>query len=790
MFRHHLLLIYRNFRRYKNSFFINLIGLSTGISCALLIYLWVNDEMKMDRFHNDRLYQVMANENITEGVNTVDATPGILAETMVKEMPEVESAVTASPTYWLGKSSVSTNNKTAIKAAGKFAGADFFKIFSYPLLVGKADQVLKDKNTVVISEELALKLFRSTDVIGKEFLWRNADMKSDNHALISGVFKDIRGNSSDHFDFLVSLDVFFAAAPNYLKWGNSGPNTFFILKEGADPLQFNAKIKGFLKTKGQTNISLFIRPYGDSYLYSKFENGKVAGGRIDYVKLFSLIAVFILLIACINFMNLSTAKASRRLKEVGVKKVMGAQRSSLILQYMAESMLLTVMAVFVSLLAVELLLPQFNTIVDKQLSLHYSVPLILALLGITVFTGLIAGSYPAFYLSGLKPALALKGRLNLTQGALWTRQGLVVFQFTLSVILIVAVLVIYKQIEYVQHKNQGYQRDNVLYFEAAGKFKNNINFAIDAIKKMPGVINASSIDRELLGDLNYTFGDFNWEGRDPKEVIKFQRADVNSGLFETLGIKMAEGRSFSDKFRSDTSKIIVNEAGIKVMRLKNPVGKVFNIWGTDFQIIGVIKDFHFESLHQTIKPMFFKYRPQYTNRIMVNVSAGKLKEVIDGLQRMNATYNPGYNMDIKFLDQDFQAQYVAESRVALLSRYFAAIAVVISCLGLFGLATFTAERRLKEIGIRKVLGASGLHVVYTLSKDFTKPVVAAILIAIPISYVLTQNWLNSFAYRIELRLWYFVAAGFLALLISVVTVLTQALRAANVNPVQCLKADG
>jgi putative ABC transport system permease protein len=790
MFRHHLLLIYRNFKRYKSSFFINLIGLSTGISCALLIYLWVNDEMKMDRFHHERLYQVMENENITDGVNTVEGTPGILAEAMAKEMVEVELAVTVSPTYWLGQSSVSANNKPAVKAAGKFSGADFFKIFSYPLLAGKADQVLKDKNTVVISEGLALKLFRSTDVIGKEFLWRNADMKSDNHALISGVFKDTQSNSSDHFDFLVSLDVFYAAAPNYLKWTNYGPQTFFILKEGTDPVHFNAKIKGFLKAKGQNDHTLFIRSYADSYLYNKYENGKVVGGRIDYVKLFSLIAVFILLIACINFMNLSTAKASRRLKEVGVKKVLGAQRSSLILQYMAESMLLTIMAVFVSLLAVELLLPQFNTIVDKQLSLHYSVSLISALLGITVFTGLISGSYPAFYLSGLKPALALKGRLNLTQGALWTRQGLVVFQFTLSVVLIVAVLVIYKQIAYVQHKNQGYQRDNVLYFEAAGKFKNNINFAIEEIKKIPGVINASSIDRELLGDLNYTFGDFGWEGRDPKEVIKFQRADINSGLFETLGIKMAEGRSFSDKFGSDTSKIIVNEAGIRVMRLKNPVGKVFNVWGTNYQIIGVIKDFHFESLHQTIKPMFFKYRPRYTNRIMLNVGAGKLKEVIDRLQKMNATYNPGFNLNIKFLDQDFQAQYVAESRVALLSRYFAGMAVLISCLGLFGLATFTAERKLKEIGIRKVLGASAFQVVYTLSKDFTKPVITAILIAIPISYVLTRHWLNSFAYRIELQLWYFVAAGLLALLISTVTVLTQAVKAAYVNPVQCLKADG
>nr|WP_226904925.1 ABC transporter permease [Pedobacter schmidteae] len=783
-------MIYRNFKRYKTSFFINLIGLSTGISCALLIYLWVNDEMQMDGFHDERLYQVMENQHVADGVNTIDGTPAILADAMVKEMPEVALAVTASPTYWLGQSKVSANNQPALKAAGKFAGADFFKVFAYPLLAGQADRVLKDKNTVVVSEGLALKLFHSIDVIGKEFVWSNADMKSENRAMISGVFKDLPSNSSDHFDFLVSLDVFFAAAPNYLKWGNSGPNTFFILKEGADPVQFNAKIEGFLKTKGQRDLSLFIRPYADSYLYNQFENGKVSGGRIDYVKLFGLVAVFILLIACINFMNLSTAKASRRLKEVGVKKVMGAQRSSLILQYMAESMLLTIIAVFVSLLIVELLLPQFNAIVDKQLSLHYSMSLILSLLAITTFTGLVSGSYPAFYLSGLKPVLALKGRLNLTRAASWTRQGLVVFQFTLSVILIVAVFVIYKQIAYVQHKSLGYQKENVLYFEANGKFKNNVNLAIDVIKKIPGVTNASSINRELLGDLNYTFGDFNWEGRDPKEVIKFQHAYVNSGLIETVGIKMAAGRSFSDKFGADTSKIIVNEAGLKAMRLRNPLGKIFNVWGQDFQIIGVIKDFHFESLHQTIKPMFLRYRPEFTNRVMLSVGSGKIKEVMDQLQKMNTTYNPGFNLDVKFLDQDFQAQYVAESRVAVLSRYFAVIAVLISCLGLFGLATFTAERRLKEIGIRKVLGASGFSLVYTLSKDFTRPVISAILIALPVSYVLVRYWLNSFAYRIELQLWYFVAAGFLALFISLITVCTQAWKAANVNPVQCLKADG
>lgn len=791
MFKHHLLLIYRNFKRYKSSFFINLIGLSAGLSCTLLIYLWVNDEMQIDRFHNERLYQVIQNEHLTDGVQTVEGTPGILAETMAKEMAEVETAVATSPGFWLGQSKVSANHKPAIKAAGKFAGPDFFKVFSYPLITGNKNEVLSGKKTVAISESMAMKLFHSTDVVGKEMVWSNTEMQSENHAMVSGVFKDIGTNSSEQIDFLVSYDVLLGPEGNsgYGKWTNYGPSTFVVLKKDADPKLFNAKIKNYLKTKGVKDYTLFIRPFAESYLHNQFENGKVAGGRIAYVRLFSLIAVFILIIACINFMNLSTAKASRRSKEVGIKKVMGAPRGSLILQYLSESMLLTIMAVFVSLLVVELMLPQFNQITGKHLTLQFNSTLILSILGVTIFTGLLSGSYPALYLSGLKPSVALKGKLQLTTAALLTRQGLVVFQFAFSVILIVAVLIIYKQIEYVQKSNPGYKKDNVLYFETNSKLRNNINFVIDEVKKIDGIVNASSIDRELLGDLSYTLGDFGWEGRDPKEVVKFQRADVNADLIETLGIKMAAGRSFSKKFGSDTSKVIINEAGIKVMRLKNPVGKIFKLWGNDMQIIGVVKDFHFESLHRKVGPMFIRYKPTHTNRVMVKIKAGSIKPVIEELQKFNTKYNPEYAFDYKFLDQDFQAQYVAETRVAVLSRYFAMLAIVISCLGLFGLATFTAEKRFKEIGIRKILGASEFNVVYILSKDFTKPVLISIIIALPIGYFLGRNWLDSFAYRIDLKLWFFMVSGFLAFLISLATVFFQALRAAKMSPIEAIKAE-
>lgn len=745
----------------------------------------------MDRFHEKgaQLYQVMENNKTAAAINTTDGTSAPLAEALKKEFPEVEDAVMASPTYWLGESKISIKGNNNIKASGKFASPDFFKIFSYPIISGNVNSMLSGLNNIVISEGLAIKLFKTTNVLGKEITWRNGDMEEESFALISGVFKDLPPASSDQFDFLVSQDLFLKTAPNYLKWGNVGPNTFIVLKKGTDVNSFNNKIKDFMLSKGQQHRTLFIRPFADGYLYNSYENGKLTGGRIEYVKLFTLIAVFILVIACINFMNLSTAKASRRMKEVGIKKVMGARRESLMMQFMAESMTLTFLSLFIALVAVEMLLPGFNNIIGKNLTLNFNWIFILSLVGITVFTGLISGSYPAIYLSGFNPSDALKGKLSQTAATLFTRKGLVVFQFTLSIVLIVAVFVIYKQIDYVQSKNLGFKKDNVLYFETDGRLKTRVDQALSIIREIPGVINASSIDRGFLGDLSFTFGDFSWEGRDPQEVIKFQRAQINAGLLETLGIEMAAGRSFSTKFGSDTSKMIINEAGIRAMRLAQPIGKIFNLWGKDYQIIGVVKDFHFESLHKVVQPMFFKFNPEQTNRIMVKISAGKEKSTIAALQRFYGNYNPGYTFDYKFLDQDFQAQYVSENRVGLLSRYFAVLAILISCLGLFGLAAFTAERKLKEIGIRKVLGASELNIIYTLSKDFTIPVIVAIVIALPISYVLTKYWLNSFAYRIELQLWYFVAAGLLALFISWLTVSLQAIKAAHADPVKCLKQE-
>lgn len=784
MLRHNLILIYRNFRRFKTTFFINLIGLSTGLACTILIYLWVNDELKMDRFHEKgaRLFQVMERQQHTGNYRVTDSTPWLLAEAFEEEMPEVEYAVVATPTYWFSRQTISVNNNP-VKANGKYASKDFFNIFSYQLMEGDPNQVLDDKSSIVISADLATSLFgTSADVVGKTVMYQQ-----DQLFKVSGVFENLPPNSSEYFDFVLSYRILTDLHPKATAWGNSGPNTFVVLKNAADPGDFNKKIADFISTKSEDkHRELFATRYSDAYLFGHYENGVQSGGRIEYVRLFSIVAIFILLIACINFMNLSTARATRRIKEVGIKKVVGARRRTLVLQYLGESMLMTILGVAIAILIVDLFLPRFNMITDKNLALHPDPSLIGSLLAIILFTGLISGSYPALYLSGFNPAAVLKGRVNTSVGEFFARKGLVVFQFTLSVILIVSVVVIYHQIVFVQNKNIGYNKDNLIYFPKEGKVTSTLETFLAELNKIPGVLKATSIAQSTVGGGNTT--ELSWEGKDPEQRIPFAIRPVNLDVIEMLDLKIVEGRSFSREFSSDTSGIIINEAGIEAMGLKDPIGKEVTL-GPDvtLTIIGVVGDFHYESLHTEVAPLFFALKPQYTETIMAKIGAGHETETLKNIQQFYRQYNPGFPFDYRFVDADYQALYGDEQRVSILSGYFSGIAILISCMGLFGLAAFTAERRRKEIGIRKVLGSSEFSIVYLLSGDFTKLVLLAILIALPFSYLLTKQWLDNFAYKIPLQWWYFLGAGLFALSIAWLTVGTQAVRAARVNPTHCLR---
>ena len=798
MFRHNLLLIYRTFQRFKTTFFINLIGLSTGLACALLIYLWVNDELHVDKFHekDDRLFQVMKNLPTASGILTLENTQGRLAEALAEEIPEIEYAVSVIPSArWFSSKGTLSTDDTRVRADGYFVGKDYFNVFSINFIQGDKERLSSDKNNIAISETLAVKLFNTTtNVIGKVVEWDQEILKG--HYVIAGIFEEPPPSSTAKFDILFNYELFIEKNPKLENWSNSDPNTYVIVRKGADIGELEGKIADFIKSKNpNSKETLFLQQYSRKYLYNHYENGVQAGGRIEYVKLFSIIAIFLLVIACINFMNLSTAKASRRIKEIGIRKAVGADRKSLVFQFLGESILMAFLSLAFAIVLVALSLPTFNQITGKYIDLNFNSHLILPVLSLTLITGLISGSYPALYLSGFRPAIVLKGKINTSTGESWVRKGLVVFQFAISVILIGSVWVVYKQIEFIHTKNLGYNKDNILYFEKGEKddpqgnraFENELEGFLLAVKNIPGVLNASNFRHSILNRQGGTSA-VSWPEKEPDTHIDFTDLPVGYDFIETLGIEIKEGRSFSRAFGAQKSTVIFNEEAIQRMGLKEPIGKTVKIWGEDREIIGVAENFHFQSFYENIKPLFFdlSLAPR-VSKIIVKISAGSEKETIERLQELYSEYNPGLPFEYTFLDRDYQLLYASENRAALLSQYFAAMAILISCLGLFGLALFTAERRIKEISIRKILGASEFGIIRLLSADFTRMVIMAIVIALPISYFIAKSWLEGFAYRIDLEWWFFIGAGLMALLIAWFTIGLQTVKAARVNPTECLK---
>ena len=782
MLLHNLLITFRTFKRYKSSFLINLVGLSTGLSCAFLIYLWVLDELHVDKFleKDNQLFQVMQNMHHTHGIETIEATPSLLANALSEEIPEVEYSVAVIPSSFNASKGIISVKDTYIRSSGQFAQKDFFNVFSYNLLYGDKKQVLAEKNSVVISKELALKLFESVEnAVGKTITWKTQDI--DELCMITGIFESLPSNATNQFDLILNYKLFEGNDPS-TGWGENVPRTYILLKSDAIPNQVNVKIRNFIQSKvNDTKTTLFLQQYSNRYLYSFYENGISSGGRIEYVKLFSIIAILTLMIACINFMNLSTAKATRRQKEVGIKKSIGVNRKTLILQYLGESTMMVFLSLTLAILIVMLSLPHFNQMTGKQLALNFNFNLILTVLGITLFTGLIAGSYPALYLSSFNPVTVLKSRLHYSFGEELVRKGLVVFQFVISTILIVSVLVVYKQIEFVQSKNLGYNRDHVIYFNT----ENMSDAFVSEVKNIPGVLQVGGGNLEVGKPLGGTNG-IDWEGKSPDDKTFFSIKWVSYYLIETLGMEIIAGKSFSEDFGSN-DQIIFNETAIASMSLNDPIGKNVTIEGEKRQIVGVVKNFNFESLYEEVKPCALLIAPmKFAPKISVKIQAGTEKTTIENLQQIYQKFNQGL-FEFKFMEDDYQYLYASEKRVAALSRYFAVLAILISCLGLFGLATFTAERRLKEIGIRKILGSSTLNIIRLLSADFTGMVLLAIVIALPVSYIITRSWLQNFAFSISLEWWYFASAGFAALLITWLTIGIQTIKTAHINPVNCLK---
>jgi ABC-type antimicrobial peptide transport system permease subunit len=616
-------------------------------------------------------------------------------------------------------------------------------------------------------------------------------MKLKDPLHISGVVADPPANSTIKFDIVFNYDLMLENDENSGTWRSTYADTYIVLREGTNPAQFEKKIAGFAGIKDPINQknTLFLQQFSNIYLHNQYENGKQVGGKIQYVRLFSLVALFILIIACINFMNLSTAQASRKMKEIGVKKAIGASRKSLMFQFIAESIFIAFLSLVIAILLIVVLLPQFNQITGKQLQLRFQPTHLLSIAAIALFTGLLSGCYPAFYLSGFNPVTVLKGKLRTSFAEVWIRKGLVVFQFTLSVVFIIGFIVINKQIAFVQTKNLGYNRDNIITFKREGKLNGDPEAFLSALKDIPGVVKVGAMAGTILDPRENQSG-FSWRGQDADMAYIFKSPRISYDAIETFGLKVLAGRSFSPDFKDDDSKIILNESAVKKMQLSNPIGKIIKTGDSESEIIGVVNDFQLGSVHHTIEPLVFRFRtPAVATNVLVKVKQGTEPIVIKQLEQYYKKFHPNYPFEFSFLDSDYKALYAAEERVGTLSRYFAGLAIIISCLGLFGLAAFTAQKRQKEIGIRKVVGATVSNIVFMLSKDFLRLVVIALLIAFPVGWWAMSEWLQSFAYRTDIGLTVFVVAGVSILLITLLTVSYQAIRTALANPVKSLRTE-
>ena len=773
---------FRNLLRHRFSTGINLVGLTTGLACAAIIFLWVQDELSVNKFHekDERLFQVMEFQNYSNERFASNSTPGILAENLKLDFPEIEYAAT---TTWVNPALLAYQDKF-LKEEGFHVGPDYFNIFTYPLLEGNPNEVLQDKTSMVVSRDLAVRFFGdASSAIGKVLRYED-----NRNFTITGVFENIPLHSTYRFDFVVPFEDYKERNDWVLDWGNNGPHTYVILNEGANPDLVSSKIAGYVKSKNpDSHVELFLKKYSEQYLYGKYTNGIPDGGRIDYVYFFSIIAFIILIIACINFMNLSTARASRRAHEVGIRKAIGGDRATLIRQYIGESLLISLCSMVLAWLFVSVLLDPFNEVTEKAISLNFTPRLIGASLVAVVVTGLLAGSYPAFYLTHFNPASVLKGEIKNSAGEVWARKGLVIFQFSITILLIVGVMVIQKQMHYANSKNLGYDRENVVFFNQDGTIEEKRETFLTELRSLPGVVNVGTTGHTMLNQMNNTMG-LEWRDKDPETRILFENIRVDEDFQKTMGMELAAGRWFSKEFSADSAKIVLNEKGVKAMGFtpEEAIGEKIRLWGQyDLEIVGVLKDFHFQSIHSEVDPAFFWLRNTW--RVAVRLQAGSEMATMDQIQEIYEQFAPGFIFDYQFLDDGYQKLYSSEKRIGTLSSYGAGMAILISCLGLFGLAAFTAERRIKEIGIRKVLGANASQIVMMLSIDFTKMVLISIVIALPVAYYLMRQWLESFAYNIELSPWIFISAALLSMLIAWLTVGSQALRAAHVNPSQCLK---
>jgi putative ABC transport system permease protein len=799
MIKNFFLVTIRNMFRNKAFSTINILGLSLGMACSLLIILWVQDELNMDAFHKNKanIYAVYERE-FTEGkVNGGLWTQGILANELKRTVPQIKYASgfdgELSATFGVGEKFITMK--------GAAADSDFFKIFDYKLLQGSASHILTAPDEIVISRKMAENFFGSaTAAINKTIHYNN-----NKDFRVSAVYENLPKNSSDQFDYVLNWHFHLDDVGWLKEWIYRTPKTYVTLIPGTDPASVEAKIKGFLNSyipqgkSGGYHLELGLQRFDETYLHSNFKNGVPNGGRIEYVHLFSLIAVFILLIASINFMNLSTARSVKRAKEVGIRKTIGAHRFWLIVQFIGEAIFFTFLAIIIAMLLVIWLLPEFNSITGKQIVLPVSQFSFWGMLTILLLVmGLGAGSYPALFLSSLNPVKVLKGSLKFSFSAVLFRKGLVIFQFALSIILIIGTMVIAKQINFVQTQNLGINKENLIYVPFQGDMAvHQYSVFKQELAGMPGIKAVTRADQEPT-DIHAHAYDLQWAGKDPGEKTVVLHTTVGYGYLKFMQLQLLQGRDFSEGFKDNDSLenhaekagYIINESALKLTGYKNPIGKPLSIFGGRGEIIGVVKDFHFASFHDPIQPLVILLTDNLSwGYALVRTEPGKTREAMASIQKIYTQLEPKFPFTYSFADEEYQRLYKSEQIVGKLSTVFASLAIFISCMGLLGLAMFTAEQRTKEIGIRKVLGASEITIFQLLSKDFIQLVGISFIIASPIAWLVMNNWLKDYAYRTNIGLGLFAIAGVTTLLIALITISFQAIKAALANPIKSMRTE-
>ncbi len=792
MLKNYITTALRNLWKQKGFTAINLAGLALGMACSLLILLWVQDERGVDGFHakGDRLFYVYERNQMGPRLQSWYWTQGPLAEQLKKDIPEVEASTMISSSV----NGIFSVGDKKIKEEGFAAQPDFFSMFSYPLLEGNGVAALGAPDGISISRRMAIEFFGSAGAaIGKSVLYNNKKQ-----FMVRAVYADFGPRVAYQGEFVMSWKGYVEDGNDWAKgFAAVDPSTCILLKAGVQPAVAETKMRHLLDHFPTENkkikIELALQPFGARYLHSDFDPaGYPTSGRIAYVQLFSIIALFILIIACINFMNLTTARSVKRAKEIGVRKVMGAVRGLLIRQFIGEAILMAGLSAALALMIVGLALPAFNLLTGKAIALPVGeLRFWGSLAGITLLTGLLSGSYPAFYLSGFNAIRVLKAALpSGTRGDALFRKGLVVFQFTLSIVLILATILITQQIHYMQNARLGYDREDLVYLPIEGEMGKKLDVLQTEGARLPGVArltlysgdNPSSMGSGTLG--------ISWTGKDPNESVRFIHENIGRDFLKTMKIELVAGRDFSPEYLTDSSGVILNETAVKLIGYKDPIGKTIYAYNYPLHIVGVVRDFHFQSLHDAILPLVLSPgRSQYYESVVVRTKPGETRVALAGLEKLYRGLNPAFPFSYRFADAEYAAMYKSEEVTGRLSVLFALLAISISCLGLLGLSLFTAEQRVREIGIRKVLGASVASLFAMLSRGFLGLVGISYLIAAPLGYWAMHRWLAGFAYRTNISVWTFVVAGLLAVLVALVTVCWQTLRAAGANPVKSLRSE-